>query len=183
MKKVAIILSDGFEEMEAVAVIDILRRATIGVEILSLNDINVTGGHGITIIADEKFDYYSALDFDGIIFAGGMKNALTLSEDNNVLDLINYYYECGKLIAGICASPSVIFSKTNIYEGNKEFTCYPDKELIEKVKDGVFVDRPVVFVDNILTSQSPSTATHFALAICEILGYDSSIILNDLEGK
>ena len=183
MKKVAIILSDGFEEIEAISVIDILRRATIGVEILSLNDINVTGGHGITIIADERFDYYSALEFDGIIFAGGMKNAITLSENSDIIKLINYYYECGKLIGGICASPAIIFSNTNIYEGKKEFTCYPDKELIAKVKDGVFVDSPVVFVDNILTSQSPSTATHFALAICEILGYDSSIILNELEGK
>ena len=133
-------------------------------------------------MADEIFDYYSALDYDAIVFAGGMKNAITLSENKSVLDLIEYYYNHRKLVCGICATPAIVFSKTKILDGN-DFTCYPDKDFIEGVKDGRFVDDEVVFSSNILTSQSPSTATHFALAICEILGYDSSQILCDLEGK
>ena len=74
-----------------------------------------------------------------------------------------------------------IFSNTNILDG-VSCTCYPDKDLVEKLS-GNFVDEDIVFDKNILTSKSPSTATHFALAICEILGYDSNQILNDLEGK
>ena len=68
MKRVTIILSDGFEEIEAISVIDILRRATVSVEVLAVGDVNVTGGHGITMLADDVFDYYGALDFDAIIF-------------------------------------------------------------------------------------------------------------------
>lgn len=182
MRKVAIILAEGFEEIEAIAIIDILRRATISVEVLSVADIRLTGSHGITIMADETFDYYSALDYDAIVFAGGMKNAIALSENKSVLDLIEYYYDHKKIVCGICATPALVFSKTKILDGN-EFTCYPDKEFIDGVNGGIFVNEGVVFSSNILTSQSPSTATHFALAICEVLGYDSSQILCDLEGK
>lgn len=181
MKRVAIVFADGFEEVELVSVIDILRRATVSVEMLSVGDVNVTGAHGITMLADEVFDYYSALDFDAIIFAGGMKNAETLAASSDVIKLINYYYEKDKLICGICATPAVVFSKTDILKG-REFTCYPDKSLIEKVEGGIFVDEGVVFSNNVITSQSPLTAIHFALAICEILGYDSNVILNELEG-
>lgn len=184
MKKVAIILADGFEEIEAVSVIDILRRCTIGVEVLSINDLKVTGGHGLTIVADEIFDYYSVLDFDAIVFAGGMKNAIALSENSGVLDVINYYHKNEKFVCGICATPAIVFAKTNILSG-ANFTCYPDSEMIadaEKKSGGNFIDEEVVFSENILTSQSPSTAIHFALAICEILGYDSSVVINELKG-
>ena len=180
MKRVAVILSDGFEEVEAVTIIDILRRGGIEVDVLSATNLNVTGGHGVTIIADDIFDYYSALEYDAIVFAGGMKNAITLSENKLILELINYYYDNDKLVCGICATPAVVFSKTKILDG-KNFTCYPDKNLIEKV-NGLFIDEDVVF-DGVLTSQSPSTATQFALAIIDILGYDSTIVSNELEGK
>ena len=185
MKRVAIILADGFEEIEAVTTIDILRRATVSVEVLSVGDIHVTGGHGVTIIADEVFDYYSALDYDAIIFAGGMKNAITLSENKGVLDLITYYHKNEKFVCGICATPAVVFANTDILDG-VNFTCYPDKQLLVEAcnkSKGIWLDEDVVFSENILTSQSPATATHFALAICEILGYDSTAIINELEGK
>lgn len=179
MKSVCLILSEGFEEIEAISVIDILRRGGVNVDIFSTNDLQVTGAHGITIFADEIFDYYSCLDFDCIAFAGGMKNAINLSENNDVLKLIEYYYDNDKLVAGICATPAIVFSKTKILEC-KDFTCYPDENLISKV-NGKYIDEPVVF-DEVLTSQSPATAIQFGLAILDILGYDSTIILNDLEG-
>ena len=97
MKKVAVILSDGFEEIEAINTIDILRRATIDVEILALKDIQLTGAHGITINADEVFDYYGTLDYDSIVFVGGMGNANNLAQDQDVINLIDYYYENSKL--------------------------------------------------------------------------------------
>lgn len=185
MKRVAIILAEGFEEIEAITVIDILRRATISVDVLSVGDTKITGAHGITVIADDIFDYYSNLDYDAIVFAGGMKNAITLSENSDVLKLIEWYNSNEKLVCGICATPALVFSKTNIFDGG-HFTCYPNKEMIinaSKTCKGVYIDDDVVFDNNVVTSQSPATATHFALAICEILGYDSMSILNDLEGK
>lgn len=185
MKRVAVILAEGFEEIETISVIDILRRATISVEVFSLGDVKVTGGHGITMIADDVFNYYNVLDFDAIIFPGGMKNAITLSENKDVLKLIYNYATSDKLVCGICATPAIVFSKCDILDGCN-FTCYPDEELISEAKKsckGIYLDEDVVFSGNVLTSQSPATATHFALAICEILGYDSIGILNDLEGK
>ena len=118
VKNLAIILADGFEEIEAINTIDILRRAGINVEILSLNDKIVTGAHGITLNADDVFDYYGFNGFDGIVFAGGMPNAISLSENSQVTQLINSFYDNGKLVCGICATPAIVFSKTNLFHQN-----------------------------------------------------------------
>lgn len=182
MKKVAIIINDGFEEIEVVNVIDILRRVGVKVDILSIQNLTVTGAHGIPILADEIFDYYSHLDFDGIIFGGGMANAENLSENNDVLKLIDAYDENKKLVAGICATPAVVFSKTKVFDG-KQFTCYPDMELISRVTNGEFIDKSVVICDNLITSQSPYTAMVFALSIAKYLGYDIEKVQNDLKGN
>ena len=107
MKKIAIILADGFEEIEAIEVIDILRRATCKVEILGLENIQITGARGVTIESDDRFNYYTALDYDGIVLVGGMANAETLAGDNDILKLLEEYNSQGKLIAGICATPAL----------------------------------------------------------------------------
>ena len=182
MKRMGIILSDGFEEMEAITTIDILRRAGIKIEILGLKNSTITGAHGIPLLVDDVFDYYSALDFDSIIFAGGMKNAINLSEDENVLMLIKHYDENKKLIAGICASPALVLSKAGVLE-NKNVTCYPSEELISNLKNSNYIDKCVVVCDNIITSQSPYTAMAFALAIVKYLGYDIDVLQKELKGN
>ena len=181
MKKVAMILAEGFEEIEAVNTIDILRRATINVEIISIGDVSITGSHGITITADDVFDYYGMLDFDAIIFAGGMSNAHALANDQRILDLINFYHENGKLVCGICATPAIVFSRTTILD-KKNFTCYPDEDLKKLVTNGVFVDKSVVISDNVITSQSPYTSMAFALTIAKELGYDIEELQKALKG-
>ena len=181
MKSVAVILTDGFEEIEAINTIDILRRATINVEIVGLNESTVTGAHGVTIQADDIFDYYSLLGLDAIIFAGGMPNAVSLSSDQRVLDLINYYFDNGKFVCGICATPALVFSKTKILEG-KDYTCYPDEEFKNMV-NGNFVDKSVVVAGNVITSQSPYTSMSFALTIAKELGYDITDLQKALKGS
>lgn len=182
MKKVALIISDGFEEIEVVTAIDILRRLGVKVETLGLNNSTITGAHGIPILVDDVFDYYSHLDYDGIIFGGGMQNAISLSEDENVLKIIEHYFDEGKMIAGICASPAIVFAKTKILD-NKTFTCYPSEELITNVKNGKYVDKCAVVCDNIITAQSPYTAMAFSLTIAKYLGYDIEAIQKDLKGN
>lgn len=182
MRRIAIILSDGFEEIEAVTTIDILRRAGMTIDVLGLNETVVTGAHGLPIEADDKFDYFGALDYDGIVFAGGMKNAMNLANDNDVIKLINYYDDSKKLIAGICATPSIVFSKTNIFD-NKNCTCYPSEELISNLKNGKYLDKCVVVCDNIITSQSPYTSMAFALSIAKYFGYDISSLQLELKGN
>ena len=181
MKRVAVILADGFEEIEAIEVIDILRRATCKVEILGHQNLQVTGARGVTIECDDRFNYYTALDFDGVVLVGGMANANTLSEDREILNLLEAYNKQGKMIAGICATPAVVFSDTTILNG-KKCTCYPDNALMVNL-GGEFVDAPCVVDGNIITSQSPATAMEFALTIVEYLGYNAGQLYSDLQGK
>lgn len=182
MKKIAIITCDGFEEIEVISVIDILRRVGAKVDILGVQTSTITGAHGITMLADDVFDYYSHLDYDGIVFGGGMANAESLAQNDDVLKVIEYYYDQKKMVAGICATPSIVFGKTKILD-NKNFTCYPSEELIANVKNGKFIDKCARVCDNVITSQSPYTAMSFALTIAKYLGYPIDGIQKDLKGN
>ena len=180
MKSIAVILSDGFEEIEAVSVIDILRRGTCHVEIFGLSGLTVTGAHDLTFDTDEIFEYYNTLKYDGVVLVGGMKNAINLSMNNDVLKLLEEYNNSHKLVAGICATPAVVFSKTNILDG-KNATCYPDIDLKSMLNN--YVDSDVVVSDNVITSQSPSTAVKFAIEILKYLELDADGVFKGLIGK
>ena len=181
MKRVAVVLADGFEELEAISVIDILRRGGVLVEVFGLRNTRLTGGHGITLTCDDVFDYYSCLDFDGVVLVGGMDNAMTLSQDEGVLNLLREYTEKGKMVAGICATPALVFSEAGILEG-KTATCYPSESLMLSL-GCEFVDNACHICDNIITSQSPDTALEFALTILDYLGLDAKGVYKDLQGK
>ena len=181
MKNVIVVLSAGFEELEAVTVIDVLRRANIRVEVVGLRDTQLTGSRGITMICDEVFDYYSCLDYDGVVMVGGMDNALNLSQEEEVLKLLNEYMNRGKLVAGICATPSLVFSEAGILK-DKTATCYPSDSLINHL-DCEYVDKPCVVCENLITSQSPDTALEFVLTIISYLGYDAGAVYSDLQGR
>lgn len=182
MKRIAVITCDGFEEIEVINVVDILRRIGIKVDILGVKNSSITGAHGITVLADDIFDYYSHLDYDGLVFGGGMDNAQSLAQNDDVLKAIEYYSEQKKLVAGICATPAIVFGKTKILD-DKQFTCYPSEELIGNVKNGKYVDKCACVCDNIITSQSPYTAMSFALTIAKYLGYDIEGVQKDLKGN
>lgn len=181
MKKIALIISEGFEELEAITVIDLLRRANIEVEILGLNNIQLTGSRGVTIVCDEVYDYYTSLEYDGVVLVGGMSNSISLSQDDSVLKLLREYMDRGKLVAGICATPALVFSKAGILNG-KTATCYPDVALSSNMM-GTFVDEECVVCENLITSQSPDTAMEFALTIINYLGYDAGAVYSGLQGK
>lgn len=181
MKKVVLVLSAGFEEIEAVTVIDVLRRANINVEVVGLRDVNLTGSRGITIICDEVFDYYSCLEFDGVIMVGGMDNAMNLSQDENVLKLLSEYMSKGKMVAGICATPAIVFAQAGIMQ-DKRGTCFPSDSFTMNM-EGEFVDEPCVICDNLITSQSPDTALEFALTIVNYLGEDATQVYRDMRGR
>lgn len=181
MKKVVLVISAGFEELEAITVIDLLRRASIGVEVAGVGGIQLTGARGITLLCDDVFDYYSTLEYDGVVVVGGMNNAITLSEDERVLALIKEYMSNGKMVAGICASPALVFANADILEG-KVATCYPTDSLISQLGEG-YIDKPCVVCDNLITSQSPDTAMEFALTIIKYLEGDACAVYKELQGK
>ena len=166
MKKVVMVLAEGFEELEAISVIDVLRRANIGVELMGIRDTQITGSHGVTLVCDDVFDFYGSLDFDGVVLVGGMDNAITLSQNEDVLNLLKEYMLKDKLVAGICATPSVVFSEAGILV-DKSATCYPSDSLINGMICKEYIDKPCVVCDNVITSQSPDTALEFALTIVQ----------------
>jgi len=129
MAKILIAIANGFEEIEAVSIIDVARRADIEVVIAGVEDINLVGAHNIQIKADTKIEDVLAQDFDMIVLPGGLPNAFTLAEDVNVQRLLKEFKDKNKKIAAICAAPYALH-KAGVL--SKNYTCYPSFE--KKIK-------------------------------------------------
>ena len=161
--KILVLLADGFEEIEAITVVDVLRRAGIEVDTVGITGAWVTGSHGIKVMADKKISEVYIEKYEGIILPGGSKGVKNLAKSSKVKEFLEKMNEKGKLIAAICAAPSVL-AKFHVLD-NKRATIYPgmEKELPYPRDERVVID------DNIITSQGPGTAMEFALAIVEKL--------------
>ena len=171
MKKVALLLADGFEEVEVVTPADFLRRAGIQVVISSVGGELVTGSNNIVIKADSTIDALPA-DLDGIILPGGMPGATNLAQSEVVTKLLNKMNNDNKLVAAICAAPALVLGGAGLLEGRK-FTCYPGFE--KEVTAADFSTERVVQDGNIITSRGPGTAAEFSIAVIEyLLGSDAA---------
>ncbi|MFH1552839.1 MAG: DJ-1 family glyoxalase III [Candidatus Omnitrophota bacterium] len=165
-KKALIVLADGFEEIEAVTPMDVLRRAEVEVIVAGLDGDFITGTHGVVIKPDIHIDDCNCLP-DAVVFPGGLPGAENLASSVKVKDLILKMHSEGKLIAAICASPALVLAPTGILSGKKA-TCYPalEKNFAPDVK---FVKEEVVQDGNVITSRGPGTAFAFAVKIAENL--------------
>jgi 4-methyl-5(b-hydroxyethyl)-thiazole monophosphate biosynthesis len=161
--KVVVPFAEGFEEIEALTIVDVLRRAGINVDMVGIVGSMVTGGHGVRITMDKKLLQIKPEDYNGIILPGGNPGYVNLGRSSVLLELIRKMSGQGKMVAAICASPSVL-AKAGVLEG-KRATIYPgmEKEIPYPRGDKVVVD------GNIITSQGPGTAMEFALKIVENL--------------
>jgi 4-methyl-5(b-hydroxyethyl)-thiazole monophosphate biosynthesis len=166
-KKVLVPLAKGFEEIEAVSIIDVLRRAEIGVLVASLSaDMLVKGANGITIQADVEIKDISADEVDMIVLPGGWDGTYALADDANVQNFLREMDKKGKNIGAICAAPFAL-NKAGVLKEN--YTCYPSVE--EQIrKEGYQGDSAMVVEDgNVMTSRGPATALCFALKIVKKL--------------
>lgn len=166
MKKACIFLAPGFEEVEALTPIDLLRRAGVQVTIVSVQkERQVTGSHQITVEADALFEEMDFADQDLFILPGGQPGTNNLKACGKLRDLLNDSCKKGKLLAAICAAPTV-FGDMGLLKG-KNATCYPGCE------DGLTGARhqtdPVVVDRNLITSRGVGTAIPFALSLIEQL--------------
>ncbi len=163
MSKVGIFMADGCEEIEGLTVVDLLRRAGVEITMISITDsTKVTGAHDIVFEADAVKADVDFASLDGIILPGGMPGTLNLGADETVVSTIKEFAKSGKLVAAICAAPSVL-GDNGILSG-KSATCYPGfenrltgakvKTRVQAVRDG-----------NIITSRGMGTAIPFGLAI------------------
>lgn len=164
LEMINILFAEGFEEVEALTVVDMARRAQIEVEMISLNeDLFVTGGHGITVKCDKLLKEAEILD--GIVLPGGIPGVPNIEKNETAVAFIKKHFIEGKLVAAICAAPTLL-GRLGILADSKA-VCYPDvlDNLICKEKG----DSKVVTDKNIITSQSAGTAMDFAFEIIKYL--------------
>ncbi|HIP02554.1 MAG TPA: DJ-1/PfpI family protein [Campylobacterales bacterium] len=172
MSKVLVPLASGFEEIEAVSIIDVLRRAEIEVLVASLNDsLHVKGANNIIIQADLHVKDIVAEELDMIVLPGGWDGTYALAENENVQNLLRKMDEKGKNIGAICAAPFALNTAGVLKE---KYTCYPSVE--EQIKkEGYMGDSAMVVEDaNVMTSRGPATALCFGLAIVKKLKGEES---------
>ena len=203
MTQVAVFLAPGFEEIEALTVVDYLRRANVNVITVAVPAADsteelesVTGSHKITVIADTKLsDFIEKMDGnepDAVYLPGGMPGASNLAANQYLFQLITKMDRGGKLVAAMCASPAVVLARTGILS-NRKWTCYPGmnnnlaeycgsadwaKEVMENSEH--IEDVPFVLDNNVLTGRGPGTAEQFAMKFVELLaGAETAVRIHD----
>ena len=164
MKKIAVHLAEGFEEIEAVSIIDVLRRAEFDVVVVSVtNKLEVNGSHDIKVFADELFDSVDYNSIDMIVLPGGMPGSKNLNEHVGLREQILNFNESEKALGAICAAP-LVFGNAGVLK-TKKATCYPGFE--NQLHGAIVTSDDVVSAENVLTGKGAGVAIKFALAIVE----------------
>ncbi len=178
-KSIAVLLADGFEEGEALFVIDILRRAGFTCDGVSMQGDFATGSHGIRVCADKKIEEIDPDGYDMVVLPGGLPGADTLRDSETVIAWVRRFAaNPKKFVAAICAAPQVL-AKAGISAGRR-LTSYPGEKYQKLFADADYVDdnrqtEECVVVDgNLITSRGPGTTLPFAYRLVEELGGDAN---------
>lgn len=162
MKTSFLFLAEGFEEVEALMAVDVMRRAGMDVKTVSINDQEaVTGAHHITVTADLLINDIQGMEAEWLILPGGLLGATNLHNCATLSEMLVKQAKQGK-IAAICASPAVVLAPLGLLDG-KEATCYPGFEA--QCPNARISSDMVVASDRLITGKGPAAATEFALAI------------------
>lgn len=166
MKKVVMLFAEGFETVEALMVVDILRRGGVEVTMASINeDEIVRSSHGVEVGMDAVLGEVDVADYDAVILPGGMPGTLHLGESEAVKKTVLAMNEAGKIVAAICAAPGVL-GKYGLLEGKKACS-YPSHE--KNLTGAEVLRTPVVKDGNIITSRGLGTAIEFAFELLTVL--------------
>lgn len=176
MKGVYVFLADGFEEIEALATVDILRRGGVPVKTVSLTrQTQVRGAHDIRVEADMNWrafekgvDESGADASDAMVFPGGLPGAQNLADQADLIALARRHATAGGTIAAICAAPGLVVSQLPGIYGRK-VTCYDGFETALQGQGAVYVKEPAVRDGNLVTGRGPAFAVDFALLLLEQL--------------
>ena len=163
---VYVLLAEGFEEVEALTPVDLLRRAGVETRLVGVTGATVCGARGINVVTDLSMDEVDLAAADMLILPGGMPGTTNLYADKRVTDAVRTMADAGKYIAAICAAPSIILGGMGLLEGKKA-TCYPGME--DKLLGANWQEQPVVVDGNFVTSRGVGTAIAFALTLVTIL--------------
>lgn len=159
-------IADGTEEIEAVTIIDVLRRAQADVTVASVNNLEITASRGVKITADCLIDACKDRAFDLIVLPGGIPGAEHLRDNALLKALLQKQSAAGRLLGAICAAPAVVLEAHGLLE-QRQATCHPGFE--EKLHDRSAVESRVVVDGNCVTSRGPGTAMEFSLKLVELL--------------
>lgn len=166
MAKVLMPLSDGFEEIEAVTVVDVLRRGGVDVVTASIHDrLEVRGAHGLVIKADRQFDEAQKGIYDAIVIPGGGECAETFRQFEPLHERLRRQRDEGRLLCAICAAPTVLVAAGVLDEG-VHVTCYPSCQM---ELDREWSPAPVVSDGTVITGQAPGSALLFSLVVLQTL--------------
>lgn len=165
-KKICVFFADGFEEIEGLTVVDLLRRAELEVTTISITEKKtIRGAHGIEVMADCLFEEMNFERIDMLVLPGGMPGTIHLSEHAALQELLKQYHQRQQYIAAICAAPGVL-GELGFLQGRKA-TCYPGME--GKLCGAEVVTAPVAVDGHIITSRGMGTAIDFSLALIKVL--------------
>lgn len=172
MNRIAIFFAKGYEEIEALTVVDICRRCKLTVDMISVTEeMQVEGSHGIIVGMDKTFSQADFDEYDMIVLPGGMPGTRGLEAHQGLMEQVDAFYAAGKYIAAICAAPS-IFGHRGILKGRKA-CCYPGFE--SHLEGAEVTGGPVEISDNVITSRGMGTAIPFGLAIAAVFcGQDAA---------
>ncbi len=158
-------LATGFEEIEALATVDVMRRAGMHVVTVSIGDeLKVTGAHGIAAVADTMLADVDFTQAEWLILPGGMPGATNLAACAPLCDALKAHAAKGGKIAAICASPAVVLAPLGLLAG-KEATCYPGFEAVCSTHGAIIRDEAVIALPSLVTANGPAAAMAFALSI------------------
>lgn len=177
MNKVAVFLAQGFEEIEALTVVDICRRAGIDTRTVSVGSTRtVEGSHGIPVVADKLFEETVFDELDMLVLPGGMPGTKHLEAHSGLMKQVDAFYEEGRYVAAICAAPSILGHR-GILKGRKA-CCYPGFE--NQLEGAEVVKESAVRSEHVVTGRGMGCAISFALLIVSIFcGQDAAVKLAD----
>lgn len=165
-KRVAVFLAEGVEEIEALTVVDLLYRAGIPCETVSITNSGVvSSSHDVSIVCDREIDdtRFQFDDYDMLVLPGGMPGTTNLGECDALTDQVAHFVAGGKQVAAICAAPTIL-AKLGLLEG-RHATCFPDLTSVLEENGAILTEGSVVVDGNIITSRGMGTAIPFGLAI------------------
>lgn len=166
--KIAVLFIDGFEELEALGIVDMARRLSVTCHMVGVHKMKVVGSHDVQIKMDMLLENLDNT-YDALVLPGG-PGALDLKDDLLVLDTVKKYNQASKVIAAICAAPTVL-EKAGLLKG-KTITCHPS--VVEMIKEGHYIENVTHVDGRIVTGNGPAATFEFAFKILESLGYATS---------
>lgn len=166
MKTVMIPLADGFEEVEAVTIIDVLRRADMQVTVAGIGGPILQGAHSLRVEADCILEECRGDAFDLVVLPGGMPGAANLAESEMLLETVKRQYAEGRLLGAICAAPAVVLADKGIVDSEK-MAAYPGFR--ERIPDGRGVTDMVCHDGMVITGAGPGAAMEFSLELVKAL--------------